>query len=123
VSKGTPRDQADVASSERYPVTPDGRYFVARGKLWRRTNPALPEDTRKRLVHDLMAARKAVFVAKRAANMDEEKAAQAAVDAAKRALGERGPVWWTDGAMDFNRHLAKNTPYAEWFAALPAGRE
>ena len=40
------------------------------------------------------------------------------VDAAKHALGERGPVWWTDGAPDWNRHLAKNTPYASWWASL-----
>jgi hypothetical protein len=40
------------------------------------------------------------------------------VDAAKRALGERGPVWWTDGAPDLNRRMAKGTPYAEWFAGL-----
>ena len=40
------------------------------------------------------------------------------VDAAKTALGERGPVWWTDGASDVNRRLAKNTSYADWFAAL-----
>jgi hypothetical protein len=33
-------------------------------------------------------------------------------------LGERGPVWWTDGAPDFNRRMARNTPYADWFAAL-----
>ena len=40
------------------------------------------------------------------------------VHAAKVALGERGPVWWRDGAPDYNRHLAKNTPYAAWYAAL-----
>ncbi|RXE16744.1 hypothetical protein DB804_02370, partial [Xanthomonas perforans] len=44
-------------------------------------------------------------------------AARGAADAAKVALGERGAVWWTDGAKDFNRHLVKNTPYAAWFAA------
>jgi hypothetical protein len=38
------------------------------------------------------------------------------VDVAKRALGERGPVWWDDGAPDYNRHMARNTPYAAWFA-------
>jgi hypothetical protein len=41
-------------------------------------------------------------------------AARAAVDAAKIALGERGPAWWTDGAPDFNRKMARNTPYAGW---------
>ena len=44
--------------------------------------------------------------------------AKAAVDAAKRSLGERGPVWWDDGSPDWNRHLARNTPYADWFAGL-----
>ena len=39
------------------------------------------------------------------------------VDQAKIALGERGPVWWTDGEPDCNRHLVKNTVYAQWYAA------
>ena len=42
------------------------------------------------------------------------------VDAAKRSLGERGAVWWSDSAPDYNRRLAKNTPYADWLAALGA---
>ena len=25
----------------RYPVTPDGRYFMVRGRLWRMSDPAL----------------------------------------------------------------------------------
>jgi hypothetical protein len=40
------------------------------------------------------------------------------VDEAKRALGERGDPWWDDGAPDFNRRMARNTPYADWFAGL-----
>ncbi len=48
----------------------------------------------------------------------DEAAAHRAVDQAKRALGERGPVWWTDGSPDFNRHMAKNTPYATWYAEV-----
>lgn len=39
------------------------------------------------------------------------------VDELKRGLGERGPVRWIDGAPDYNRMLAKNTPYAEWAAS------
>ena len=31
------------------PVTPDGRYIVVRGRLWRRTNPNLPPEERQRL--------------------------------------------------------------------------
>ena len=46
--------------------------------------------------------------------------AHRAVDEAKRALGERGPVWWDDGSSDFNRHMVKNTPYFDWSARLAA---
>jgi len=104
----------------RYPTTPDGRYFVVRGRLWRLANPALPEERLTALKAELMAARRAVGAALRAEDEAALKAARAAVDVAKRALGERGPVWWEDGTPDFNRHKAKNTPYAEWFAALKA---
>lgn len=85
-----------------------------RGRLWRAANPGLSPEDRDRLVADLMAARRAV----RDAKDDKEamKAARAAVHAAKVALGERGPVWWTDGAPDYNRHMARNTPYADWAA-------
>lgn len=51
---------------------------------------------------------------------DQRAAARAAVDTAKVALGERGPLWWSDGAPDYNRKLVKNTPYAIWFATLAA---
>ena len=104
----------------RHPATPDGRYFVVRGRLWRLADPALPAEERERLTRDLMAARRAVRSALAASDPMAEGAARAAVDAAKRALGERGPVWWTDGAPDLNRHMARNTPYAEWFAGLAA---
>ncbi len=49
--------------------------------------------------------------------------AQRGVDKAKVGLGERGPVWWTDGSPDFNRHMALNTPYADWFEDLGETRE
>jgi hypothetical protein len=101
------------------PVTPDGRYLVVRGRLWRRTNPNLPPAERERLVRALMAARRAVAAARRAGDRRALQAAGKKVHAAKVALGERGPVWWTDGAPDHGRKLAENTPYAEWFAGLP----
>ncbi|HYD98242.1 MAG TPA: hypothetical protein VEH84_02555, partial [Alphaproteobacteria bacterium] len=99
-----------------HPTTPDGRYFVVRGRLWRCSDPALDPAERGRLVRALMAARRAV----RDARGDPERlaAARRAVDDAKRALGERGPVWWTDGAPDFNRRMARTTPYAAWFESL-----
>ena len=103
-------------SSKQYPRTPDSRYFVVRGRLWRTSNPGLHEAERERLVHALMAARRAVRDA--AGEQDATAAARAAVDAVKVALGERGPVWWDDGAPDYNRRMVKATPYAGWFAAL-----
>ena len=102
----------------RYPVTPDGRYFVVRGRLWRTTDPGLAPDVRQTLVDALMRARRAVGLAKKSADAAAERAARADVEAAKRELGERGPGWWTDGAPDYNRKLAVNTPYADWFAGL-----
>jgi hypothetical protein len=65
-----------------------------------------------------MAARRAVRDAKKRADPKAEAAAHPAVDEIKRALGERGPVWWGDGAADLNRHMAKNMPYANWYAGL-----
>jgi hypothetical protein len=102
-------------SSTPYPTTPDGRYFVVRGRLWRKSNPALPSEQRDVLVKQLMDARRAL---RKDAPTEHRAAARAAVDAAKTALGERGPVWWSDGAPDFNRKMAKNTPYADWFENL-----
>lgn len=100
------------------PTTLDGRYFVVRGRLWRTTNPALPEAVRGPLVQQLMHARRAVKTALGSQDAHALAQARAAVNTAKISLGERGPVWWTDGAPDFNRHLVKNTPYAEWYESL-----
>jgi len=101
-----------------YPITSDGRYFVVRGRLWRRSNPALPASVREELVRALMDARRAVQRAKRAGDAALESEARQRVQAAKEGLGERGPVWWTDGAPDYNRHLASNTPYRAWYESL-----
>lgn len=100
----------------QYPTTPDGRYFVVRGRLWRTSNPDLDPVEREQLVAELMSARRAV----RSGGRDKQsvRAARVRVNAAKVALGERGQVWWTDGAPDLNRHMARNTPYAEWWAGV-----
>lgn len=58
-----------------------------------------------------MEARRAVAAALRNNDRSGEKAARARVHVAKVALGERGPVWWDDGAPDYTRHLICNTPY------------
>ena len=100
-------------------VTPDGRYFVVRGRLWRRMNPDLSVEQRDLLVRQLMEARRAVKSAMRAGGAEPLALARKAVDTAKIALGERGPVWWTDGAPDLNRHKVKDSPYAEWYEKPP----
>lgn len=104
-----------------YPHTPDGRYFVVRGRLWRTSDPGLPAGERQRRVDALMDARRDVRAALKADDPAALRKAREAVQAAKVALGERGPVWWSDGAPDLNRRLAKNTPYAAWHAGLDAG--
>lgn len=89
-----------------YPHTPDGRYFVSKGRLWRTTNPALPDDVRR--AEDDAATRDA----------------RARVQEAKEALGERGRVWWDDGAPDQTQTAPKNSTYADWWASLdPAERD
>lgn len=117
-----PEMRSSPARTRRHPVTPDGRYFVVRGRLWRMSDPSLDPDRRQVLVRHLMAARRAVAIARRTGDQAAEDAAHADVDAAKRALGERGPVWWSDGAPDLNRHLARTGPYADWYAGVEADR-
>lgn len=110
-----------MAETEASPVvdmpltTPDGRYIIVRGSLWRASNPSLSKEERQVLVDQLMHARRAVRDA--TGNVGKMRAARTSVDVAKVLLGERGLVWWTDGSPDYNRRLVKNTPYAEWYAA------
>lgn len=110
-------------TSPDYPDTPDGRYFVVRGRLWRKSNPALDESRRSALVSDLMRGRSAVRLARRDKDREAMIRARTIVNDAKVALGERGSVWWTDGAPDLNRHMARNTVYAAWFDSLAPGAE
>ncbi|RFC62559.1 hypothetical protein DYI37_15010 [Fulvimarina endophytica] len=105
-------------AGKRYPETPDGRYFVAKDRLWRKSDPSLSEDERQEAVNALMTARRAV---RDAGGEAEVKAAREKVDAAKRRLGERGPVWWRDGAPDETRKAPWNSSYAAWWAGLGAG--
>ena len=110
--------QSACASPMGFLVTPDGRYFVVRGRLWRSSNPSLSAAKRERLVKELMQARSDVRRAK--GSVEALAEARKRVDAAKIALGERGPPWWNDGAPDYNRRMVKNTPYAAWWNASAA---
>ncbi|MEV7730400.1 hypothetical protein AB0P15_37690 [Streptomyces sp. NPDC087917] len=76
------------------PLTPDGRYVVIGGRRWRATDPDVPADVGVRLRRHLMAARRGVATARRAADPEAERAARDRVQTAKVALGERGTPWW-----------------------------
>jgi hypothetical protein len=91
---------------------------VVDGVLWRASRPDIADVERATLVEALMQARRDVG---RAENAEAMRDARDRVNAAKVALGERGPVWWTDEAPDFNRRKVANTPYAEWWAKLADG--
>ena len=69
------------------PTTPDGRYFVVRGRLWRATHPALPEAVRGPLVQQLMHARRAVKAA--LASDDAHALAQARAAVTRPGLVDR----------------------------------
>ena len=101
-----------------YPTTPDGRYFTVRGRLWRKSDPSLTEEQRAKLVRELMTARNDLCQARRRQDDALRLSARARIQVAKEELGERGAVWWTDDAPDYNRKLAVNTPYREWYESL-----
>ncbi|MCZ4553026.1 hypothetical protein [Gordonia rubripertincta] len=68
--------------------TEDGRYIVVKGRRWRATDPAIPEERNAELRSILMAWRREV---RRTEGAPESRAG---VQAAKVALGERGTPWW-----------------------------
>lgn len=99
------------------PKTPDEKYIIVEGRdgprLWRATNPYLSASARQSLVDELMDGRRAVKAAK--GNPEHFAAARKLVDRAKHLLGERGPVWWSDGEPDLNGKLVKMSPYCDWW--------
>lgn len=101
-----------------FPITPDRRYLVIQGQLWRCSNPALSPEQRQQLVDSLMNARRQIRQAKATHDDHLLTNARKQVQATKVALGERGPAWWTGGAPDYNRHKIENTPYIDWFNGL-----
>lgn len=67
----------------QYPVTPGGRYFVVKGRLWRRTNPSLPSERKQLLVHELMETRRAKGAAMHNRDLVGREAARKRVDQVK----------------------------------------
>ena len=98
--------------------TPDGRYFVIEGRLWRCSNPSLPAEAKERLTRRLMRARRAVLEGLRKNDAAVVREARRRVGELKVALGERGAPWWTDGAPDYNKKLVRQTPYADWYSRV-----
>lgn len=107
----------------KYPVTPDGHYFIVRGRLWRCTNPALAPSHRSELQKELMSARRAMSARSRAKSSAEDvQRAKEKVQDAKVALGERGPPWWEEkkgeGGQVVDRKMVWNSPYKSWWDGL-----
>ncbi|UTA80816.1 hypothetical protein J4377_04840 [Halomonas sp. XH26] len=103
--------------ANKYPHTPDGRYFIAKNQLWRCTDPRLSDDEKRTHIKTLMKARRAVRNAQQQNDEIALRQAREAVQSAKKLLGERGPVWWQDGAPDEGGLAPHNSSYAEWWAS------
>ena len=103
--------------ANKYPHTPDGRYFVANNRLWRCTDPRLTEEQKRVHIKALMKAHRAVRSAQQQGDDDALRQARQSVQEAKEALGERGPVWWEDGAPDEGGLAPHNSSYAQWWAS------
>ena len=101
-----------------YPETPDGRYFVVEGRLWRRPNPALEPELRDKLSRRLARARRVVLEGLRTNDLVLVREARLRIGQLRVALGERGAPWWTDGAPDYNKKHVAKTPYADWYSRI-----
>jgi hypothetical protein len=87
----------------------DERFFLHSGRRWRKTDPSLPEDVRKRLMSHLGRGRSGVRNSARGDDGAALPRARRTVQLAKEGLGERGTPWWEQSA-------AERT--ARWTAAL-----
>jgi len=76
------------------PDTDSSRYFVIKGRRWRKTDPSIPPTLEKQLVRELMSARRAVKAAKSTGDEQDMALARSRVNDAKFSLGERGQPWW-----------------------------
>lgn len=84
-----PPSSSGAVDGPPWPVTPDGRYFMVGGQLWRAANPQLTPEQNQRWGIELMSARRG---SKDEGNAVVCAALRSRADAAKIALGERGPV-------------------------------
>ncbi len=90
-------------TEEPYPNTPDGRYFVVRGRLWRRSNPELSAEIRASLVRDLMVAHPSMLWA---ALLHDK----VPFDESRRTEGTSGLATW---CLQFTPRVAVIKPLSE----------
>ncbi|MCH8559147.1 biopolymer transporter Tol [Nesterenkonia sp. LB17] len=70
------------------------RWLVIKGRRWRRTDPALPEELVAALKSHLGRGRSGVGAGKKTGDDERVAASRRRVGLAKTGLGERGPYWW-----------------------------
>lgn len=70
------------------------RWLVIKGRRWRRTDPALPEELLAALKSHLGRGRSGVGAGKKTGDDERVAASRRRVGLAKTGLGERGPYWW-----------------------------
>ncbi|EXF24977.1 biopolymer transporter Tol [Nesterenkonia sp. AN1] len=70
------------------------RWLVIKGRRWRRTDPALPEELVAALKSHLGRGRSGVGAGKKTDDAERVAASRRRVGLAKTGLGERGPYWW-----------------------------
>lgn len=81
-------------------MTPDGHYKIIYGRRWRATDPMIPAEVKKELLHYHAVGRSGTGAAKRKGKTEADDAVKLArkrTGIAKHGLGERGqPPWWDD---------------------------
>lgn len=70
------------------------RWLVIKGRRWRRTDPALPEELVAALKSHLGRGRSGVGAGKKTDDQERVTSSRRRVGLAKTGLGERGPYWW-----------------------------
>ncbi|MGC1206640.1 MAG: 2-polyprenylphenol hydroxylase [Ornithinimicrobium sp.] len=96
----------------------DERFFVIKGRRWRRQDPAIPQDVAAILKSHLGRGRSAVGAAKRKG--EDPAPFRRRVGIAKHGLGERGVPWWEQAPHERRRRWERALAKLE---ELDAGEE
>ncbi|MFY0581759.1 hypothetical protein ACN28S_52525 [Cystobacter fuscus] len=98
---------------QKPPTTPDGRYFVMKGVLWRCSDPGLGPKQRALLVEALMHARRDVGRALRAGDSEAER---------RRAPVSTRPRWRSGSGARRGGRMALRTSTATGWKTRPMPR-